>query len=340
MDPHFHGVIFQQSVQEIRRRLGREFPPLAILDVRRLATFIDQHIPGSVPTPRHLPDEGEVLVVGRDGADERVRAASLELLAGGRRVTELAGGFKAWMASHYPVKSGAFRATPPSVSESSVQQPNASRFLFWDVDTQVDFIDPEGKLYVAEAETLVANLATLSELADRHGIAVVASADDHQDSDAEISSDPNFSTTYPPHCMRGTSGAQRIMATQRPWTTELGHDLVSAEQLASAATHLQPQILLHKKHFDVFTNPNTEPLLKQLNPSTIVVYGVALDVCNRAAVEGLLKRGYNDLVVVTDATKPIRAEVANDLLSDWQRRGVRLATTAEVTAMWSGDEEE
>ena len=339
MDPHFHGVIFQQSVHEVRRRIDHAFPPLAILDVRRLSSFIEGRLPGSVPTPRHLPSEGEVLVVGRDSLDTRVRAASRELQAAGRRVSELAGGIQAWRVYNHPMESGSFRqnATSP---QSSVELHGAGRWLFWDVDTQVDFMEPDGKLYVPEAESLVSNLGRLSDLADRHSIAVLASADDHEESDAEISDDPDFSATYPPHCMRGTEGASRIIATQRRWTAELGHSPMSAAEIAAIAAQSQPQVLVHKKHFDVFTNPNTEPFLKALNPGHIVVFGVALDVCNKAAIEGLLARGYNDLSVVTDATKPIHADAAGGLLADWQQRGVRLTTTSEVVASLSSDDEE
>ena len=35
------------------------------------------------------------------------------------------------------------------------------------------------------------------------------------------------------------------------------------------------EYLLLKKHFDVFTNPNTEPLLEALAPDEVVVFGVA-----------------------------------------------------------------
>ena len=33
-----------------------------------------------------------------------------------------------------------------------------SRLLFWDVDTQFDFMHPAGKLYVPGAETIISNL--------------------------------------------------------------------------------------------------------------------------------------------------------------------------------------
>ena len=51
------------------------------------------------------------------------------------------------------------------------------------------------------------------------------------------------------------------------------------------------EFLLLKKSFDVFTNPNTERLLDWLDPDEIVVFGVATDVCDDAAIRGFLARG-------------------------------------------------
>jgi nicotinamidase-related amidase len=33
-----------------------------------------------------------------------------------------------------------------------------ARVIFWDVDTQYDFMHPDGKLYVPEAERIIGNL--------------------------------------------------------------------------------------------------------------------------------------------------------------------------------------
>ena len=53
------------------------------------------------------------------------------------------------------------------------------RVIFWDVDTQYDFMRADGKLYVPEAEQIIPNLKKLADYAHAHGIRVIASADDH-----------------------------------------------------------------------------------------------------------------------------------------------------------------
>ena len=82
-----------------------------------------------------------------------------------------------------------------------------SGLVLWDVDTQVDFMLPHGKLYVPGAEETIPAMARLVRAARGAGIPHVASADDHELTDPEIVDDPDFANTFPPHCLRGTTGA-------------------------------------------------------------------------------------------------------------------------------------
>ena len=82
--------------------------------------------------------------------------------------------------------------------------------LLWDVDTQVDFVHAAGKLPVPGAEDAVPAMAKLVRWAEEQGIPHLATADDHELTDPEISDEPDFEATYPPHCLRGTPGAARV----------------------------------------------------------------------------------------------------------------------------------
>lgn len=208
----------------------------------------------------------------------------------------------------------------------------STRRLFWDVDTQVDFMRESGALYVPDAESIRGQLGRLTSAARTLRIPVVASACDHEPHDDEISGEPDFAETYPPHCLRGTPGAEKIAETNLPWTLELRSDPVDEESLRRFTAADHPTALLHKKHFDVFTNPNAETLLTALDPEEVVVYGVALDVCNRAAIEGMLARGRHRITALTDATRPIHADAATDLWAAWSRRGVELRSTDDLLA--------
>jgi nicotinamidase/pyrazinamidase len=202
--------------------------------------------------------------------------------------------------------------------------------VLWDVDTQVDFMLPTGKLYVPGAEETAPAMKRLVDAAREAGIVHVASADDHELTDPEISVEPDFQNTYPPHCLRGTRGAQRIPETEQanpfpfsivPYPPGMVPRLIVEHR----------EILLLKKNFNVFTNPNTEPLLDALDPAEIVVFGVATDVCDDAAIRGFLLRGRR-VRFVEDAARGLDEERTRACLAAWREAGVAFATADEVVA--------
>ena len=92
---------------------------------------------------------------------------------------------------------------------------------------------------------------------------------------------------------------------------------------------LLSEFLLLKKHFDVFTNPNADRLIELLDPQEIVLFGVATDVCNDAAIRGLRARG-RAVTFVEDASRGLDEGRTAACLAAWRDGGVRFTTTAEV----------
>jgi nicotinamidase/pyrazinamidase len=200
--------------------------------------------------------------------------------------------------------------------------------VLWDVDTQVDFMLPDGKLYVPGAEETAPAMARLVAAARGAGIVHVASADDHELTDPEISAEPDYRNTYPPHCLRGTPGAEKVPETKQsdplplslvPYPPGLIPELVAGRR----------ELLLLKKNFNVFTNPNTDPLLEALDPEEIVVFGVATDVCDDAAILGFLQRG-RCVRFVEDAARGLDEERVAACTKVWRERGVEFTTADEV----------
>ena len=203
--------------------------------------------------------------------------------------------------------------------------------IFWDVDTQYDFMRADGRLYVPDAESIIPNLRQLTEYAHRHGIRIVASADDHQPGHRELSDAPDWTATFPPHCMRDTPGQAKIPETALRDPLVIEPDSVDARTLAARVRAHDGDILLHKHWFDVFTNPNTEVVVETLAPERVVLYGVATDVCDRYAIDGLLaRRPHLPIFAVTDAMKPIHADATERLFAGWRASGVRFVTTDDV----------
>jgi nicotinamidase/pyrazinamidase len=206
-----------------------------------------------------------------------------------------------------------------------------ARVIFWDVDTQYDFMHADGKLYVREAERIIDNLKRLTDYAHAHGIRIVASADDHVTGHAEISDTPDWTSTFPLHCLRGTAGQKKIPETALTNPLVVEPARADARGLADRLRAHPGDVLLHKHRFDVFSNENASTVLDVIAPDDIVLYGVATDVCDKAAIEGLLeRRPHTRLFVVTDAVKGIDKDVSEQLLKDWGDEGVRLVKTKEV----------
>jgi nicotinamidase/pyrazinamidase len=199
-----------------------------------------------------------------------------------------------------------------------------SGWILWDVDTQVDFMLPEGKLYVPGAEQVASAMQLLVEAARRAGVVHVASADDHELTDEEISEQPDFQTTYPPHCLRGTHGARKVPETDQEDPVPMGLGPLPERYLRGR------EFLILKKNFDVFTNPNTDRLIAALDPEEIVVFGVATDVCDDAAIRGFLDRGRR-VRFVEDAARGLDEGRVAACTAAWRERGVEF-TTAEAVA--------
>ncbi len=177
--------------------------------------------------------------------------------------------------------------------------------VFFDVDTQLDFVFPAGALYVPGAENIVANLAQLTAYAAAHSHQIISTADAHTEDDPEFK-------TWKPHCVAGTVGQQKCAATLLP------------EPRMS-------QIIVEKQMLDCFSNPNLRPLLAKLAADRYVVYGVVSEYCVQCAAMGLLETGAR-VELVTDAIQTLDPSAERALLADFTARGGHLTTTASVTA--------
>jgi len=203
--------------------------------------------------------------------------------------------------------------------------------IFWNVDTQYDFMRKDGELYVPNAELIEPKLAILTKYAKDNGIKVFNSADLHNEDSKELSENPDFKTKFPPHCMRGTKGAKYISVTAPDGAVVDWEDLGFDKDLIRDSR----EVTITKDAFDVFQgNPYTKEILGLIKPDKAVVYGVATNYCVDYAVMGLLNEGV-DVYVPMDAVKELPAEDEFSLeatLEKWKGNGVKLTTVDEVIA--------
>ena len=200
--------------------------------------------------------------------------------------------------------------------------------LFWNVDTQEDFIDSGGKLYVKGAETIRPVLQQITVLASSLGIRVVNTCDYHFINAEEISDNPDYITKFPPHCMAGTSGAHFIHETEpdMPIIIDWDNDLAIYSEIDDPQRFRN--IVLRKNAFDVFAgNPYTEKILEILHPDQVFVYGVTTNICVDNAVIGLTERGFK-VFILEDAIK----ELPNLPLpyETWKRNGAIMIPFSDI----------
>ena len=192
--------------------------------------------------------------------------------------------------------------------------------VFLDVDTQVDFMLPTGSLYVPGAEQIIPHLKKLMNSAREHAIPVLSSADAH------APDDPSFAE-WPPHCIVGTPGQQRIIQTQ--WAS--ARVVPNRAGAFKPGSSLEGQTIVEKQAYDATTNVNFEAILQALGPRRFVVFGVATEYCVRGSVLGLRQRA-KPVDVVVDAIRAISEEGGRRAVEEMLAAGARLTTTEAVTA--------
>jgi nicotinamidase/pyrazinamidase len=193
-----------------------------------------------------------------------------------------------------------------------------SDYLFWDVDTQIDFLSPTGNLYVPEGEKIIPNLRRLTQYAADQKIPIVSSTDAH------LPTDPEFAQ-YPPHCLVGTPGQKKVEGTLLPRHYVLPNRKVDCPKNVTEYA----QIIVEKQSVDVFTNPNIDWLLRAVGKRKIILYGVVTEICVDRAARGLLERGYWVNVVI-DAIKPLDSQLASATLEYVRGHHGQLLSTDEL----------
>lgn len=165
--------------------------------------------------------------------------------------------------------------------------------VFFDVDTQLDFLYPAGALYVPGAETIVPALGRLTTYAATQGIPIISTMDAH------TGADPEFAA-WPHHCVAGCLGQRK------PEVTLVGNR--------------GQQHFILKQNVDCFTSAALLPLLEELNADHYVVYGVVTEICVRHALRGLLATGKR-VTVLADAIKELDPSAAEDTFRELTAAG-------------------
>jgi nicotinamidase/pyrazinamidase len=197
------------------------------------------------------------------------------------------------------------------------------RIVFWEVDAQSDFMLPGGKLYVPGAEKIIPNIQRLVQAARETRTFLVSSGDAHSERDPEFQK-------FPPHCLRGTPGAEII-----PQGMAARFYVIPNQASFSLPPRIleYEQIILQKQTLDVFDNPHTGKIVQRLGEGVdFFVFGVVTEFCVRCAAKGLLERG-RKVSIVEDATETLKREDGHKTLDELTALGARLLSTERAVEL-------
>ena len=164
------------------------------------------------------------------------------------------------------------------------------------VDVQNDFADPDGSLYVRDAESVIDVANAEIEVARSAGAMVVYTQDWHPPVTPHFAKDGGI---WPVHCVHDTWGAElhprlKVVHDERIRVGVGGEDGYSAFTVADPVTRdTEPTAL--------------DSMLRARGIERVVVLGLATDYCVRATALDAVALGY-DTTLVVDGARPVELE--------------------------------
>lgn len=191
-----------------------------------------------------------------------------------------------------------------------------NKTVFVDIDTQNDFLDIQGTLYISESSGIKRNLARLVKFAIDKNITIISTMDTH------FENDPEFNI-FKPHCIANSWGWEKI-----PETTYNKFQSIEFQENKNLKLKSN-RFILKKPRLSPFSNYNTMILLKLLKKEDFVVFGVATDFCVRESVLGLLNAHFK-VYLVEDAIKGINESNSKTALEEMAENGACFVKTREI----------
>ena len=133
------------------------------------------------------------------------------------------------------------------------------------IDMQRDFLEKGRALFCGEhARQVIEPIQKLIDQEQARGAAVFFTADTHSPDDLEFN-------VFPPHCLKGSLGAQVI---------------------PELATRLDNTILIEKQRFSAFFNTNLDEHLQEKGINILIICGVCTEICVLHTVADARNRDY------------------------------------------------
>ena len=172
--------------------------------------------------------------------------------------------------------------------------------IFWNVNTQEDFFN-DGPMKVPSSDSIRPKLKALTNFAKEKKIKVVSVISWYDPKAKWISTTPDYTNTFPEHCIANSTGTNFIQET----LVDGDYFLIKndAPYIVFPEIHKHRNIILFKNNMSMIEgNKFADSVLNNLGTVMMqrpdyVLYGIGAGLI----AKDLAKRGY-DVKVVTDAT--------------------------------------
>jgi nicotinamidase/pyrazinamidase len=178
------------------------------------------------------------------------------------------------------------------------------------VDVQNDFCEG-GSLAVVGGEAVAAAITKHLDTADALGYAyVVATQDHHVDPGSHFSADPDYTDSWPPHCVAGTPGAAFHPALEASRFDEV----FRKGEHAAAYSGFEGISLGGQSLADWLTERGV---------AAVDIAGIATDYCVRATAADAIRLGFA-VRVLTSLTAGVAPDTTDKALKDMSSAGAEL----------------
>lgn len=200
--------------------------------------------------------------------------------------------------------------------------------ILLDIETQADFFSPAGSCYGAESKPAAENIYRLFLWARRYRIPVISTVLRLRRSDISPLADT-------PYCIEDSPGEQKLPRTILRSHINLG--LLNTTDLLRNIFRKYQQVIIEKRHADIFRHARVERLITELHDATFIICGAGVASGIVAAAIGLRSRGQN-VILASDAVMAINDDFAEMACLRMEAKGVMFVPTRKITAPSRGRE--
>ncbi|WP_129658840.1 isochorismatase family protein [Rothia halotolerans] len=202
------------------------------------------------------------------------------------------------------------------------------------VDVQNDFC-PGGSLATSRGAEVAGEISEYLLTHRAAYSAVVTTQDWHVDPGEHFSADPDYSTSWPEHCVAGTEGAalhedldvDGVDAGFRKGAHDAGYSgfegLLVPEEAVVAGDHEPGQVV------EDTLNVSLDDWLQEQGVDAVDVVGIATEHCVRATALDGVDAGYETRVLL-DLTAPVAQDAAEEAVEEMEAAGVEVSDSASV----------